>query len=1007
MADELFPPDAPQNDPPSVQNANSNNPPPGGAGGDGPGAPTGPGALVMLPINIDEEMRRSYLDYSMSVIIGRALPDARDGLKPVHRRILYGMQEMGLQYNKKYTKSAKVVGHVMGNYHPHGDSAIYDTMVRLAQDFSQRYPMIDGQGNFGSVDGDPPAAMRYTESRLTRIAGEMLADIDSDTVDFVPNYDESTSEPAVLPTRLPNLIVNGSTGIAVGMATNIPPHNLTEVLNAAIALLTKAPTETRSDLEIALEHVQGPDFPTGGYLYGRGNLVQTYKTGRGRFMMRAKCGKENISGGREAIIVTEIPYQVNKSNLIKRIAELVTDKTVDDISDVRDESDRDGMRIVIELKRGAQMEIVLNQLYKHTQMQESFSMIFLAVLNGQPKELALDQAIHAFLDHRIDVVRRRTAFLLGKARDREHILLGYQIALDHLDTVIRIIRQSSSRADARENLFAYFSNRRITLRGTEIAGVTLDPAKYNIDMAGGSLNALQALNNPNAGAGTLILSYRQIDAILELQLYRLTQLSIDELLNELRAVRDNIAEFESILASEKKLRGVIRKELEDTRDRFGDARRTVIVDESTELTLEDLIADEQVAVTVSNTGYLKRTPISIYRQQKRGGTGRLGMKTREEDVVAQLIIDSTHSYLLCFTNSGRVYWLKVYEIPDVGAAGKGKAMASLVDLQPGEKVVAILPVRDLNDAGKFVLFATRNGIVKKTPLPDFSNVMARGIIAINIDKDDELVAARRTDGDDILFLATHDGMAIRFSEFYDDSIEDTSKRRGLRPMGRAAAGNKGITLRKNDFVIGAITTPSPEARNRRRLELAEQLQAAGTDATGKPIKGNLLDDTQSLLDEIAASQAAAPLELSEPGEAATGPEVDDAHSEKLAKLDTRLGLTPCLVLTVSENGFGKRTDADRYRLQSRGGKGVINLKPTGKTGKVNSLLLVDETTEMMVISQQGKIIRIDTSKVRAAGRGSQGVKLLDLDGDDKVAAAMTIPPEDPKPNGPEGGTLLQ
>jgi DNA gyrase subunit A len=1003
MADDQnsLPLGADDNLPPSAQDANSNNPPPGGGGGDGPTAPTGPGALLMLSINLEEEMRRSYLDYSMSVIIGRALPDARDGMKPVHRRVLYGMQEMGLLYNKKFTKSAKVVGHVMGNYHPHGDAAIYDTMVRLAQPFSLRYPLVDGQGNFGSVDGDPPAAMRYTESRMTRLAGEMLSDIDNDTVDFVPNYDESSTEPSVLPARFPNLIVNGGEGIAVGMATKIPPHNLTEVLNASIALLTKSPQDTRSDLEIALEFVKGPDFPTGAYLYGRGNLVQTYSTGRGRFMMRSKCAKENITGGREAIIVTEIPYQVNKSNLIKRIAELVTEKIIDDISDVRDESDRDGMRIVIELKRGAQHEIVLNQLFKHTSMQESFSMIFLAVLNGQPKELSLPEAIHAFLDHRIDVVRRRTAFLLGKARDREHVLLGYQIALDHLDAVIKIIRQSSSRADARENLFAYFSNKRINLRGTELAGITLDASKYNIDMTGGSINAQQSLNT----GGTLILSYRQIDAILELQLYRLTQLSIDELLNELRAVRGDIAEYESILASEKKLRGVIRKELEEIRDRFGDERRTIILDESTELTLEDLIADEQVAVTVSNTGYLKRTPISTYRQQRRGGTGRLGMKTREEDVVAQLIIDSTHAYLLCFTNTGRVYWLKVYEIPDIGAAGKGKAMASLMDLQPGEKVVTILPVRNLEESGKYVLFATRNGIVKKTPLPDFSNVMARGIIAINIDKDDELVTARRTDGDDILFLATHDGMAIRFSEFYDESIEEVSKRRGLRPMGRNAGGNKGITLKKGDYVIGAITTPSPEARNRRRLEIAAALDLTGKDAAEKTIKGSLTDDTKSLIAEIAANEAAAPLELTGPGEDVGGPEVDDALAAKLEKLDQQLGLTPCLVLTVSENGYGKRTDVERYRLQSRGGKGVTNMKCGAKTGKVTTIQLVDDTTEMMVISQFGKIIRIDTKSVRAAGRSTGGVKLLDLDTDDKVAAAMTIPPEDPKVGNGEGGLV--
>jgi DNA gyrase subunit A len=955
---------------PDPQDAASNNPPPGG--GDGPTVPTGPGALIMTSINIEEEMRRSYLDYSMSVIIGRALPDVRDGLKPVHRRILYGMQEMGLQFNKKYTKSAKVTGHVMGNYHPHGDSAIYDTMVRLAQPFSLRYPLIDGQGNFGSVDGDPPAAMRYTESRMTRLAGEMLADIDSDTVDFVPNYDESTTEPTVLPARIPNLLINGGTGIAVGMATNIPPHNLTEVLNATIALLGKEKSDTRTDVELCLEHVLGPDFPTGGFIYGKTGIPNAYKTGRGRFMMRAKCAKENITGGREAIIVTEIPYQVNKSTLIKRIAELVTEKIIDDISDVRDESDRDGMRIVIELKRGAQHEIVLNQLYKHTSMQESFSMIFLAVHNNQPKELPLDKAIHAFIDHRIDVVRRRTAFLLNKARDREHVLLGYQIALDHLDTVIKIIRQSSSRADARENLFAYFSNR----RGTELAGITLDPTKYAIDLGGGSVSA-QLANN---AAGTLILSYKQIDAILELQLYRLTQLSIDELLNELRVVRDNIAEYESILASEKKLRRVITKELEDIRDKYGDARRTTILDESTELTLEDLIQDEQVAVTVSNTGYLKRTPITTYRQQKRGGTGRLGMKTREEDFVAQLIIDSTHAYLLCFTNTGRIYWLKVYEIPDVGAAGKGKAMASLVDLQPGEKVVTILPVKNLEEDNKYVLFATRNGTVKKTALKDFSNVMARGIIAIGIDKDDELITARITDGEQVIFLATHDGMAIRFNE------------QDLRPMGRPAFGNKGITLKKGDYVIGAAVTPSNEARNKQRLALAAS-------------KG-LKDQVEAVLDEASDSVASQPLELAEPGEL-SAPALSEEAAAKLAKLDEKLGLTPCLILTVSENGFGKRTDVDMYRLQSRGGKGVINMRTTPKIGSVNSINLVDDTTEMMVISQFGKIIRIDTKSVRAAGRATMGVKLLDLDTDDKVAAAMVIPPEDPKTTTDEPGTLLQ
>ena len=841
----------------------------------------------LIPINIEEEMRRSYLDYSMSVIIGRALPDARDGWKPVHRRVLYTLSEMGLEYNKKYTKCAKVVGQCMGVYHPHGDSSIYYTLVRLAQDFSMRYPMVDGQGNFGSVDGDPPAAMRYTECRMARIAGEMLADIEMETVDFVPNYDESTFEPAVLPTRIPNLIVNGSSGIAVGMATNIPPHNLTEVLNATIEL-AKDPA---AGLAEVLKHVQGPDFPTGGLLYGKSGIPQAYKTGRGRFMMRAKVATESLTKEKQAIIVTEIPYQVNKSVLIQRIAELVNDKIVDDISDVRDESDRDGMRIVIELKRGAQPEIVLNQLYKHTQMQESFSMIFLAVLNGQPRELGLDQAIRCFIDHRIDVVQRRTVYLLRKAREREHILEGLKIALDNLDTVIKIIRGSGSRAEARENLYAWGKGKEIIL---------------NLDR--------ERLPHEEKG-----LTLRQIDAILELQLYRLTQLSIDELLNELKQVRERIAEYESILASEIKLRAVIVKELEEIRDKYGDARRTQIVDESAELQLEDLIADEQVAVTVSHQGYLKRTPISIYRQQRRGGTGRMGMKTREEDFVAQLIVDSTHAFLLCFTNTGRVYWLKVYEIPDVGAAGKGKSMQSLLDLQPGENVRAILPVRDLEEEGKFIFFTTQKGTVKKTPLKDFSNVMARGIIAIGIDGDDELVAARITDGSQIVFLATHLGMAIRFDE------------NDVRAMGRPAYGVRGIDLAKNDYVVGVAITPKEH----------------------------------------------------EPG-------------------DFR-------ILAITENGFGKRTNVEMYRLQTRGGKGVKNMAVTPRIGRVNTIELVDDSSELMVISQFGKIIRIDTKTIRAAGRATQGVRLLNLEPDDKVAAAVIIPPEELNGNGKdeEQGTLLQ
>ena len=847
-----------------------------------------PSGTNFLPMNIEEEMRRSYLAYSMSVIVGRALPDARDGLKPVHRRILTAMDREGLQHNKRYSKCAGVVGECLKKYHPHGDSSVYDALVRMAQPWSLRYPLVDGQGNFGSVDGDPPAAYRYTECRMERIAEEMMADIDMETVDMMANFDETTDEPTVLPTRIPTLIVNGSNGIAVGMATNIPPHNLTEVVNAAIALVNSPETANSREaaLAVVLKHVQGPDFPTGGFLYGKAGIPQAYRTGRGRFMMRAKVATENLTKEKQAIIVTEIPYQVNKSKLIERIAELVNDKIIDDISDVRDESDRDGMRIVIELKRGAQPEIVLNQLYKHTSMQESFSMIFLAVLNGQPRELGLDQAIRAFLDHRIDVVQRRTVFLLRKAREREHILEGYNIALDNLDTVIRIIRASGSRVEARENLYAWG-------KGTEIV-IKLDRERL-----------------PHEERG---LTLRQIDAILELQLYRLTQLSIDELLKELKQVRDRIAEYESILGSEAVLRAVIVKELEEVRDKYGDARRTQIVDESAELQLEDLIADEQVAVTVSHQGYLKRTPISIYRQQRRGGTGRTGMKTREEDFVAQLIVDSTHAFLLCFTNTGRVYWLKVYEIPDVSAAGKGKSMQSLLDLQPGENVRAILPVRDLEEEGKFIFFTTQKGTVKKTPLKDFSNVMARGIIAIGIDKEDELVAARITDGSQIVFLATHLGMAIRFDE------------NDVRSMGRPAYGVRGIDLAKNDYVVGVAITPKEH----------------------------------------------------EPG----------AYR----------------ILAITENGFGKRTDVDEYRLQTRGGKGVKNMAVTPRIGRVSSIQLVDDSSELMVISQFGKIIRIDTKTIRAAGRATQGVRLLNLEPEDKVAAAVIIPPEELKDDEP---TLLQ
>src|SRR5437867_3520241 len=765
----------------------------------------GHGAANIQPVNIEEEMRRSYLDYSMSVIIGRALPDVRDGLKPVHRRLLYHMHDMGLLHNRKYVKCGKVVGEAMGKYHPHGDAALYDALVRMAQPFSLRYPLVDGQGNFGSVDGDPPAAMRYTECRLTRIAEDLNADIDKDTVDFVPTYDDSNVEPTVLPTRVPNLLVNGSNGIAVGMATNIPPHNLTEIVDATITLVNN-PGSQLADL---LKFVQGPDFPTAGIIHGKAGIFAAYKDGRGRFMMRAKAAIETFNKDRQAIIVTEIPYQVNKSRLIERIAELVNNKDIEDISDIRDESDRDGMRIVVELKRGDEPQIVLNQLYKHTQMQESFSMILLAVVNGQPKEMGLVQAIKHFIDHRVDVVRRRTAYLLMKAKEREHILEGYKIALDHVDNVIVIIRGSANRGEARDNLVTYFAGKKININTTGRAP-KLDPER--------PFTAIQA------------------DAILELQLHRLTRLSIDEITKELGLTRENIAEFESILASEKKLRGVIVKELEEVRKQYGDERRTKIEDEAAEIQLEDLIADEQTAVTVSHSGYMKRTPISTYRMQRRGGTGRTGMKTRDEDFVEHLFIASTHAYILIFTNTGRVYWLKVYEIPDVGAAGKGKHVGNLVGLQPGETVRTMLAVRKLEEEGRYIFFATRIGTVKKTELKEFSHVRSIGIIAINIEKGDELVAARLTDGQQIVFLASHDGQAIRFDENNVKTTERNGKVVGIsqveensevmlisqygkiirieskyiRESGRSAQGVRLLQIEPGDRVAAAVVIPPEE-----------------------------------------------------------------------------------------------------------------------------------------------------------------------------------------------------
>ncbi|MGA7365993.1 MAG: DNA gyrase subunit A [Candidatus Sulfotelmatobacter sp.] len=899
-------------------------PPPGGGEGS-------PGALHIQPVNIEDEMRKSYLDYSMSVIIGRALPDVRDGLKPVHRRILYTMQQMGLQPNRATRKCARIVGDVMGKYHPHGNLAVYDALVRLAQTWSMRYPLIFGQGNFGSVDGDPPAADRYTEAKLAQVATALLEDLDKETVDFRPNYDGSEVEPDVLPTRIPNLLINGSDGIAVGMATKIPPHNLTEIVDATITLIN----DPNAQLAEILKFVQGPDFPTAGVIHGRAGVFEAYRTGRGRFMMRAKASIENISKDRQAIIVTEIPYQVNKARLVERIAQLVNDKDIEDISDIRDESDRDGMRIVVELKRGAEPQIVLNQLYKHTAMQEGFSMILLAVVNGQPREMGLIQAIKHFINHRVEVVRRRTAFLLQKARDREHILEGYLNALDHLDNVITIIRASANRADARENLVAYFGGKKIDINTTGRAP-TQDPEKP--------------------------FTSRQAEAILELQLHRLTKLSIDEISNELKEVREKIEDYESILASESKLRKVIIKELEGVKELYGDERRTRIEDEAAEIVLEDLIADEQVAVTFSHSGYMKRTPISTYRMQRRGGTGRTGMKTREEDFVEHLFIASTHAYIMIFTNKGRVYWLKVYEIPDVSAAGRGKHIGNLIGLQPGETVRTMLAVRNLEEESKYIFFATRNGLVKKSELREFMHVRSNGINAINIEEGDELVAARITNGNQIVFIASHEGAAIRFDENH------------VRPMGRAAYGVNGINLEERDYVVGMTVTPKPGAEGAEKNHVGTEKDHVGTDAFVRPAN------------EASQSEA----------EAVT--EIPPTETLDLTQKGT-------LILSVTENGYGKRTPADEYRLTNRAGKGVINIKTTERVGKVVAIALVDENSQVMLISQYGKIIRMDSKTIRESGRNAQGVRLLNMEPGDRVAAAVVLAPEE-EPNG-NGGTLLQ
>ncbi len=808
------------------------------------------------PVDIEDEMKRSYLDYAMSVIIGRALPDVRDGLKPAHRRVLFAMRQMGLASNRAYRKCAKVIGEVIGNYHPHGDAPAYDTLVRLAQDFNMRYTLVDGQGNFGSVDGDPPAAYRYTEARLEAIAEQLMEDLEKDTVDFVPNFDETTTEPTVFPAPYPNLLVNGSTGIAVGMATNIPPHNLGEVVDGVIwiienTLLTPPGASVPSreqQLKELIRIIPGPDFPTGGEIVGRRGIHEAYLTGRGAIQVRAKAELEAMKkGDRLQIVVTEIPYQVNKAKLLERIADLVRDKTIEGISDLRDESDRDGMRVVIELKRGEVGEVILNNLYKHTQLQQTFGIIMLGIINSRPKVLPLLDVIEHFIDFRRNVVRRRIEFELRKAEARAHILEGLRIALDHLDAVITLIRNARNPPEAKTGLIAQFG-----------------------------------------------LSEIQSQAILDMQLQRLTGLERQKILDELAELMAVIEKLRGILASQTLLLQIVVDEMRAVRDKFSDVRRTRLLEEEGELSIEDLITEEDVAVTVTDTGYIKRTPISTYSNQRRGGKGRIGMRTRDEDVVNHLFVASTHSYLMIFSDRGRAYWLKVHEIPDVGADGKGKAIANLVQLEGGEKIAAMLAVREFDDH-HFIVLGTRKGTVKKTALSAYANPRAGGIIAMGVDADDEVMAVRRSDGQSEIFIGTRDGMAIRFSE------DDT------RPMGRTAFGVRGIQLREGDEVVAM-----------------EVVKPGGT------------------------------------------------------------------LLTVTELGYAKQTALDEYRVQGRGGYGLKNLEITDKNGHVVGIAQVQEEEELLVITEQGKILRTPANDIRTIGRATQGVRLMDLEGEDKIVSVALV-----------------
>lgn len=804
--------------------------------------------MDLKTINIEDEIKLSYLDYAMSVIIGRAIPDVRDGLKPVHRRILFAMHELRNDFNKPYKKSARIVGDVIGKYHPHGDAAVYDALVRMAQSFSMRYALIDGQGNFGSVDGDPPAAMRYTEIRMHRLGHEFLRDIEKETVPFQPNYDNTLLEPLVLPTRVPNLLLNGSSGIAVGMATNIPPHNLRELCEGIMALLDD-PEITVAGL---MRYIQGPDFPTAGFICGCVGIREAYETGRGTIKMRARMEVEE-SGRRSHLIVTELPYQVNKARLLERIAELVKQKKIEGIQDIRDESDREGMRIVLTLRQGDEPKVIENQLYKHTPLESSFGVILLAVVDNKPEVLNLKEVLRKFLDFRRQVVIRRTQYELNQAEKRAHLLEGLKRALDHLDEVIELIRAAASPQEARAQLMSRFD-----------------------------------------------FSEDQAQAILEMRLQRLTGLERDKIVEEYYQILKEIERLRQILASAALVDQVIREELQELVNQFGDVRKTEIMAEAGDICIEDLIANEEMVVTISQAGYVKRTPLSIYRSQKRGGRGRSGMSTREEDLVTSVFTASAHDYLLVFTNRGQVFWLKVYEIPEVGPSALGKAIVNLLALQPREKIQAILPVKDFKD-GQYVVMATRNGIVKKTDLTAYANPRSTGIRAINLDEDDELIAVRITDGERDLFLMSRSGKSIRVSE------------KEFRPLGRVSRGIRGMNLDGSELV---------------------------------------------------------------------GMDVIDAGKS---------------ILVITEKGFGKRTLEEAYRCQSRGGKGVLNVRVTEKNGGVVGFRQVGEEEEILIITNRGRLIRMPAAQVSKIGRVTQGVKLMALDeGEQVMDLAISAEPDDTK-----------